>query len=564
MEFWSEYWCLPLSMSKCEGSFSINPHQANLQPDLLLFNSLLRFNPTSTFLGVTFDRTFFFSKHVSSLKAKFFAGLKALRCISASSWGPSKEALSLLYKAFIWPLITYVSLGWFPFVSATDITKLEHLHRAASRAITGCLSSLIPLLLSEDSLPSLQVTLTHFALSFYERKLCLPTFFPISNLARHEMKLRLCRSSWRAFTSTHLLMLSSTSPKKALLAWPLFPSWNLLFSTVESTLLFPCSRSNPLFLAKMRLSLTLTLSHFTTWYSGQTALFLFLLAKAALAYLPTAFSMALRPLFPFQQAQYAKVFLLKPASLSKLFAGLGSTNKSATFLLFSSYMTIVLFSSLCSLLCLSCYLNLSGRNCLLSLPVLSGYNGSPGHLLLLRNDAAVELTRRGVLLMSSAILCSFFPLISRIHSSLFSDWRRTVSSNFFNTQVPLISTEELVLPRHACCVLFCLRCNKHSLLLSSYLSRIGRIENPFCNTCGHSFQDTTYLILHCPATDSLRRSLFGNSLSLYDLWSRPWGVSRFLVLHGLPPCPHSSKGVGYQQHRTKTELANGPFALCLA
>ena len=35
------------------------------------------------------------------------------------------------------------------------------------------------------------------------------------------------------------------------------------------------------------------------------ALFLFLLAKVALAYLSTALSVALRPLFPFQQAQYA-------------------------------------------------------------------------------------------------------------------------------------------------------------------------------------------------------------------------------------------------------------------
>ena len=35
----------------------------------------------------------------------------------------------------------------------------------------------------------------------------------------------------------------------------------------------------------------------------------------------------------------------------------------------------------------------------------------------------------------------------------------------------------LVLPRHACCILSRLHCNEHSLLLSSYLSRNGRIEN---------------------------------------------------------------------------------------
>ena len=73
----------------------MDPHQANLQPHLLLFNSRLGFNPTPIFLGVTFDCTLYFSKHVFSLKPKFFPHPKALGCISASSWGPSKaEVLS--------------------------------------------------------------------------------------------------------------------------------------------------------------------------------------------------------------------------------------------------------------------------------------------------------------------------------------------------------------------------------------------------------------------------------------------------------------------------------------
>ena len=115
---------------------------------------------------------------------------------------------------------------------------------------------------------------------------------------------------------------------------------------------------------------------------------------------------------------------------------------------------------------------------------------------------------------SCPLLSLVVSFLSRIHSCLFSDWRRTVSSKFFDTQVPSISTEELVLPHHARCVLSRLRCNELSLLLSSYLSRIGRIENPSCSACGHSSQDTSHFILHCPATDSLRCSLFGDSLSL--------------------------------------------------
>ena len=146
--------------------------------------------------------------------------------------------------------------------------------------------------------------------------------------------------------------------------------------------------------------------------------------------------------------------------------------------------------------------------------------------------------------MPSAIPCGLSPLISRIHSCFFLDWRRTVSFKFFDTQAPLISTQELERPGHVRCVLSCLSCNGHSFLLSFYLSRIGRIENASSSTCAHSSQDTSHLILHCPATDSLRRLLFVDSLSLYDRWSRLWAVALLLGLHGLPPCPHPSEKVG--------------------
>ena len=151
-----------------------------------------------------------------------------------------------MYKSFLRPLLTYASLGWFPFLSATNFTKLERLHRAASRAITGCLSSSpIPLLLTEASLPPLRVTLTHFILLSYELALRLPTSFPISGLARLGVKPRLCRSSWRALASTQSLMLPSTCSREALVACPPFPPWNLPSFTVESTLSSPCSRSDP-------------------------------------------------------------------------------------------------------------------------------------------------------------------------------------------------------------------------------------------------------------------------------------------------------------------------------
>ena len=167
-----------------------------------------------------------------------------------------------------------------------------------------------------------------------------------------------------------------------------------------------------------------------------------------------------------------------------LFAGLGSTNKSAISLLSSSYLTLATLFSLPSFLfpqsLWQIWQELSSlSSCSIRLQWILE------HAFLQGNDAADELAKRGMLLVFSAIPCSLSPFFTRIHFSLFSDWRRTVSSKFFYTQVCSISTEELVLSRHARCVLFRLRCNGNSLLLSSYFPRIGRIQNRSCSACGH-------------------------------------------------------------------------------
>ena len=261
-------------------------------------------------------------------------------------------------------------------------------------------------------------------------------------------------------------------------------------------------------------------------------------------FLPTALSVALRPLFPFWQAQYVQVFPLKPASFCTLFAGLGSTNKSAISLLFSSSLTLFLSSLPCPLLHLSSYLKLcgrSGRNCILFPPVLSGYNGSPdtrfsrGTTRLMSWPDGVRYLRPPQSLVVSLLLSLVSTLVFSWTGGVLS--HRSILTHRF-PRFPLRNLCSLVMLAVSSLVYAA----TDTLLLGSYLSRIGRIENPSCSACGHSSQDISHLILHCPATDSLRRSLFGDSLPFYDLWSRSWVVFRLLGLHSLPPCPIPRKG----------------------
>jgi len=111
--------------------------------------------------------------------------------------------------------------------------------------------------------------------------------------------------------------------------------------------------------------------------------------------------------------------------------------------------------------------------------------------------------------------------------------------NSFSCQIPSVSSEELALPSLIRCELSRLHCHGHSFLLSSYLCRIKRKENSSCSACRHHLQDLTHFFLSCPASEPLRRAIFGTTSSIFDLWSRPWGVARLLGLRGVPPRPPS-------------------------
>ena len=159
---------------------------------------------------------------------------------------------------------------------------------------------------------------------------------------------------------------------------------------------------------------------------------------------------------------------------------------------------------------------------------------------------ADELAKIGSRMSTSSLPTALSPHSALTCTLLYRTWRRLVKfdKGLYNYQVPDVSLEELLLPRKVRCALSRLRCNGHSLLLASYQKRIGRAESPSCSACGHPLQDLSHTLLHCPALDSLRSAIFGNTISISDLWSRPWGVARMLGLSGVPPLPHPQEGVG--------------------
>ena len=179
--------------------------------------------------------------------------------------------------------------------------------------------------------------------------------------------------------------------------------------------------------------------------------------------------------FCFRQAQYVQVFPLKSVAFCNLSADPASTNKSAISLFFSASQTFALFTTSWFLLIYSLLSLLpqtlwqiwqefsSLSSCTIRLQWIPGPHFSRG------------TTQMMSWLNGESYLCPLQPLVvSHLSYPLlpFLGLEAYCLIYFFDKQV---SSEELVLPRHACCVLSGLRCNGHSPLSNSYLSRIIRM-----------------------------------------------------------------------------------------
>ena len=104
-----------------------------------------------------------------------------------------------------------------------------------------------------------------------------------------------------------------------------------------------------------------------------------------------------------------------------------------------------------------------------------------------------------------------------------------------------------VLHRAACRVITgCLFSTPSSLLLleAQLPSLKLTLEHQTLYSFARTPLDLNHLLLDCRASEPLPKSIFGPSLSILDLWSRPWGVARLLGLRGVPLRSHPSEGVG--------------------
>ena len=128
---------LTLNTQKCEAAyFSAGSTDANWRPPLHIDNEAMPFNPTPKLLGVRMDKTLSFRAQVKDGRRKF-KRTSLLRAAASRDWGWHKKTLRRVLQSTQRSLMDYAAPGWQPFLSSTNMDKLEKAQNQALRVITG-------------------------------------------------------------------------------------------------------------------------------------------------------------------------------------------------------------------------------------------------------------------------------------------------------------------------------------------------------------------------------------------------------------------------------------------
>ncbi|XP_061619114.1 uncharacterized protein LOC133472409 isoform X1 [Phyllopteryx taeniolatus] len=155
-------------------------------------------NPTPTFLGVTYDRQLTFIKHTETVARKMATRARAIRKLAHTDWGYDKATLRNTYIATARTVAEYAAPAWIPWISPTNLEKLEASQRYAARAITGLLKTTpSDAVLIESDLPSIKTRATQLAIYAYDKSLRVPDDNPRRLVAGRHPTRRTKKTDWR-------------------------------------------------------------------------------------------------------------------------------------------------------------------------------------------------------------------------------------------------------------------------------------------------------------------------------------------------------------------------------
>ena len=177
---WSEEWKIKLNGTKSEVAFfTLDTSQARWKPCITIHGKTISQNPHPKFLGVTLDCSLSFGRHVANTIKKATSKLRILGAVSNTTWGWRKEDLMKIFRSHILSVINFAGGGWQPWISRTNIQKLEAAQNKGLRLITGQgLSTPTEALRAEAGMCSMATQISRTCARTREKALRLPADHP--------------------------------------------------------------------------------------------------------------------------------------------------------------------------------------------------------------------------------------------------------------------------------------------------------------------------------------------------------------------------------------------------
>ena len=201
--------------------------EASWSPTIYIDGEVLKHQPTPKLLGVTLDRTLSFATHVDELTKTATKKLRIVSKLAYSDWGSDKFQLLRIYQAVVRARMGYSASAWQPWLSDTQMNKLETIQNKGLRSITGqTRSTPVEALRLEAGTPSYSTISRRLTLTSYEKAARLPRGHPRRELYEHPVPKRNKRNSWRS-TGKHLAsLLPKSTNDRAPIPLPTRPPWS--------------------------------------------------------------------------------------------------------------------------------------------------------------------------------------------------------------------------------------------------------------------------------------------------------------------------------------------------
>ncbi len=129
---------IELNPKKCESClFTRDGREKETELELEVGGARVQTRKEILFLGITVDQGLNFGKQVAKVAAKMRKRTKVLWAVAGKDWGWGREEMVKVYKALVESCLWYGCPAWLPWLSSSNVDRLERAQRQGLKAVTG-------------------------------------------------------------------------------------------------------------------------------------------------------------------------------------------------------------------------------------------------------------------------------------------------------------------------------------------------------------------------------------------------------------------------------------------